>query len=182
MMRSGIVERAQQGDRRAFGMLAAEVIDRLYGAAVLIVRDAAIAEDAVQETLLRAWRGITRLRDPDRVDAWLNRILLNACMDAIRDARRDTTAFEEASWGGAEDGFERIVDMRDEVGRGLAALQPRDRGTLVMRYFLGLSVPELADVLGVPLGTAKSRLHHALEAMHAELAANNRVAVPGGLM
>jgi RNA polymerase sigma-70 factor (ECF subfamily) len=180
-MGTRLVERAQHGDREAFEALAVQAIDRLYGAAILILGDRSMAEDAVQEAFLRAWRGLPKLRDRERWDAWLHRVLLNACMDVAKSVRMPAIELEPWFAVNEEDSFETEVDARDEVSRALARLNPRQRAVLVLRYFLGLSVPELAQALGVPLGTAKSRLHHALGVMRAEVDADGRVAIQGGV-
>lgn len=180
-MHAALVEQAQRGDRGAFEVLAAEAIDRLYSAAVIVIHDSALAEDAVQVTLIRAWRGLPRLREPARFEAWLNRILVRACMDTAKAARpRDVSPIPSA-WPDDGPGFEGALTRRDEVGRCLARLTPAERAVLVLRFFLELSVPEIAAALGVPLGTAKSRLHHALAAMRAAIDADGRVAVQGGV-
>ena len=78
-MQRDLVERARKGDHDAFAVLAGATIGRLDAAARLILRDPDRAEDAVQETLVRCWRDLPTLRDPDRFDAWLHRLFLNAC-------------------------------------------------------------------------------------------------------
>ncbi len=180
-MRRDVVVQAASGDRGAFETLGATVIDRLYGAAVLILHDPTLAEDAVQETLIRAWRDLPRLRDPDRFDAWLHRVLVHACLDLARHERptRLTSELPEYLLGGGIP--ETAIADRDAVGRSLARLSVRERTVLVMRFFLELSVPEIADALSVPLGTAKSRLHHAQVAMRAAIEAENRLTLQGGL-
>ena len=180
-MDTRLVERARDGDRDAFQALAETVVDRLYSTAILIVHDSALAEDASQEALIRAWRGLPRLRDSSRFDAWLNRILLNACLDSVKSRRGGANL--SAAQGAIADGltFEVDYDRRDEVSRALARLRPAERAVLVLRYFVGLSTPQLAEALAVPLGTAKSRLHNALRAMRAAVEADRRVALQGGL-
>lgn len=180
-MRASLIEQAQHGDRGAFEELAAESIDRLYSTAILILGDRAIAEDAVQEALIRAWRGIPRLRDPDRYGAWLHRVLVNACLDVAKRVRMPVIYLDPAAPVDDGGSFESAVDARDEVTRALARIDRRERAVLVLRYFVGLSVPDLADALGVPLGTAKSRLHHALSAMRAAVDADGRAAIQGGV-
>lgn len=179
-MGGSLIRQAQLGDKGAFEELAAESIDRLYSTAILILGDRAMAEDAVQEALIRAWRGIPRLRDLDRYGAWLHRVLVNACFDVAKRVRMPAIRLEPSAFADAARSFESAVDTRDEVSRALARLSARERAVLVLRFFAGLSVPELADALGVPLGTAKSRLHHALGAMRAAVDADGRVAVQGG--
>jgi RNA polymerase sigma factor (sigma-70 family) len=181
-MRREVIEEARHGDTGAFETLAGSVIDRLYGAAVLILHDRTMAEDAVQETLIRAWRDLPRLRDPERIEPWLHRVLLHACLDLARRERPLASQADVPVWAGDGLSLETDVADRDAVRRGLRRLPPGQRGVLVLRYFLDLSVPQIADALRVPLGTAKSRLHHAQQAMRAAMDADGRaVAAEGGL-
>lgn len=174
-MDQATVVRAQRGDHEAFESLAADAVDRLYALARLILRDPDLADDATQEALFRAWRDLPSLRAPDRWDAWVRRLLVHACMDEARKRRRfeasvTAIAFEPAT----DDAVAQIAD-RDRVARGLARLTVEQRTALVLRYHLGLSVPEVADALRVPVGTAKSRIHYAMDALRASLDADNRV-------
>lgn len=179
-MRREVIEGARAGDRQAFETLAASVIDRLYGAALLILHDRALAEDAVQEALLRAWRDLPRLRDPGRLEPWLHRVLLHACLDAARHERRTASRAEVPEWAHERHSLESGVENREVVERGLGFLTPVQRGVLVLRYFLDLTVPQMAEVMRVPVGTAKSRLHTAEKAMRAALDADSRsVSVEG---
>jgi RNA polymerase sigma-70 factor (ECF subfamily) len=175
MVQRELVELARNGDREAFSALAASVIDRLYATAVLILRDHSMADDATQETIVRAWRDLPSLRDPDRFEPWLRRLLVNACRDEGRRQRRwrpeitllpiHETGVDDASAGLAN---------RDALERGFRRLKPDHRAAVVLRHYLGLSLPEVADATGVPLGTAKSRLHHAIRALRAALEADAR--------
>ncbi|MFN8622127.1 MAG: sigma-70 family RNA polymerase sigma factor [Chloroflexota bacterium] len=177
-MQTELVERARRGDREAFGVLASRSVDRLYAVARLSLRDADLAEDAAQETLVRAWRDLRTLRDPDRFEAWLYRILLRCCAELGRDRRRHQAGLAvlpvEPTIGDA------APDMagRDELERGLRRLPLDQRTLLVLRFYLDLPVRDVADVLGIPIGTVKSRLHYALEAMRAALEAEARQAAP----
>ncbi len=179
-MRHQVIEEARRGDRRAIETLVADVVDRLYGAAVLILHDRTMAEDAVQEALIRMWHDLPKLRDPDRFDGWLHRLLVRACLHTARRERRPSVALGDRVV--PDDGFhlEAGVADRDVVLRGLRRLTARERSVLVLRYYLDLSMPQVADALKVPVGTAKSRLHHAEQAMRAALDADQRtVAVRG---
>lgn len=181
-MKREVIEEASHGNRGAFETLAASVIDRLYGAAVLILHDRTMAEDAVQETLIRTWRDLPRLRDPDRLEPWLHRVLLHACLDTARKER--AAGFPSQVTASAGDGYSLETDVadRDAVSRGLRRLSRNERGVLVLRYFLDLSVPQIADAMHVPVGTAKSRLHNAQQSMRAAIEADNRlVPTEGGL-
>jgi RNA polymerase sigma-70 factor (ECF subfamily) len=162
-----IIERARGGDADAFTSAVATSVDQLYAAAFLVLRDRHAAEDAVQDGLLRAWRKIPSLRDPDRFDAWLRRIVVRAAIDASR-RRRPTVeqVFEPAEPFAAGD----AVVIRDLLDRAFARLGPIHQAILVLRYYMDLSVPEIARTLDVPEGTAKSRLHHATNAMRSAIA------------
>jgi RNA polymerase sigma-70 factor (ECF subfamily) len=174
-MRRELVERAQHGDRDAFAVLAGAAIDRLDAAARLILRDQDEARDAVQEALIRAWRDLPGLRDPDRFEAWLHRLLVHACMDQARARRRHPIEVEISPIHdvGRPDETESIA-LRDELERGFRRLEPEQRAVIVLHYYLGLALPEAANALGLPLGTAKSRLFRALQALRASLDAESR--------
>ena len=173
-MRRDLVEAASRGDHEAFEVLATSAGDRLYAIARLILRASDLAEDAVQEALVRAWQQLPSLRDPDRFDAWLHRLVVNACADQGRQLRRwsqqvRTIPFE-ASVG---DDTGSVAD-RDQLERGFNRLKPEHRAVVVLHYYSGLSAAEIAHTLGIPEGTARSRLHYATEAMRAALQADAR--------
>jgi RNA polymerase sigma-70 factor (ECF subfamily) len=168
-----LVERAGRGDHDAFALLAGASIARLEAVARLTLRDSALAQDAVQDALVRAWRNLPGLRDSDRFDAWLTRLTINACIDTMRSRRRrpievDLAPYQPAMGG---DWVAQVAD-RDQLDRGFRQLSVEHRAVLVLHYYLGLSHAGVAEVLGVPLGTAQSRLHRALEAMRAALVAD----------
>ncbi len=174
MERAELVVRAQRGDREAFDVLVTGVLDRLYSVARLILRDTDLAEDATQEALVHCWRELPRLREPARFDAWLHRLLVNAVTDQFRRRRRfqasvtllhlEPRGDDHASW---------LAD-RDQLRRGFERLGVEQRTILVLHHYLGLSTSEAATVLGIPAGTAKSRLHYATTAMRAALEADAR--------
>lgn len=169
-----VVERAQQGDREAFALLAAATIDRLYAIARITLRDADRAEDAVQETLVRCWRDLPTLREPDRFEAWQRRMLMRAIADEFRRGRRFEAQVRVLHAEPIHPDTSAEFADRDELDRGFRRLSPDQRAILVLRHFQGLTVPEIADALGVPEGTAKSRLHYATEAMRVALEADAR--------
>ena len=175
-MQRELVERARKGDHDAFTALAAAAISRLDTAAWLILRDPEQAKDAVQNAFLRAWRDLPTLRDPDRFDQWLHRLLVRACIDEARRTRRHRVdvAFIDVHASPSLDPDRALAD-RDELERGFRRLEPDERSLLVLRYYLGLPLPEAASVLGIPLGTAKSRVHRGLERMRAALDADARL-------
>jgi RNA polymerase sigma factor (sigma-70 family) len=162
----GLVARARGGDHDAFAELARDAVVRLDQAARLILRDAELARDAVQEGLIRAWRDLPKLRDPDRFDAWLYRLTVHACFDQTRRRRRhvievELTAVHAPS---TPDSSHHQAD-RDQVDQVLRRLDERGRAIVVLHYFLGLPLTEVAATLGIPVGTVKSRLHRALGEM-----------------
>ena len=163
-----IVEQARRGDHDAFASLARAAIARLDAAARLILRDPELARDAVQEALIRAWRDLPGLRDPDRFDAWVYRLTINACMDATRRRRRRPVEVELTPLivAGVPDTSALLAD-RDLLDRALRALEPEWRAIVVFHYYLGMPLPDVADALGIPLGTAKSRLHRSLSVLRA---------------
>ncbi len=176
-MQRELVERARRGDHDAFALLAGAAIGRLDGAARLILRDSELARDAVQEALVRAWRDLPGLRDPDRFEAWLHRLLVHACMDQIRARRRFRLEVElRPTDDPPEPAVDDVVALRDELDRGFRRLGPEQRAVLVLHYYVGLPLPEVAAALGLPLGTAKSRLARALEALRATLGPDWRIA------
>jgi RNA polymerase sigma-70 factor (ECF subfamily) len=165
-----LVERAKRGDHDAFEALAGPQLSRLDAAARLILRDPELAHDAVQDGFIRAWRNLSALRDPDRFDAWLRRLVVNACLDIARRRRRrafevDLSPLDAAFHGDIAGG----VADRDQLDQALRRLEPEWRAIVVMHYFLGMPLPDVAQTLGIPLGTAKSRLHRALGLMRITL-------------
>lgn len=184
MDQRGLVERARKGDHDAFTALIDLTIVRLDAVARLIVRDSELARDAVQDTLIRAWRDLPGLRDPDRFDAWLHRLLVNACLDQVRRRRRRVIEVEltPIDMPAATDMAGDIAD-RDMLEEALARLDPGHRAVVVLHYFLGMPLPEVAAAIGIPLGTAKSRLHYALAAMKVAVLRDpirTQSAIPGG--
>jgi RNA polymerase sigma factor (sigma-70 family) len=174
-MQQELVERARRGDHDAFATLAAAAIFRLDAAARLILRDPDQAKDAVQETLVRAWRDLPTLRSPDRFDAWLHRLLVRACIDEARRLRRHRFDVELTPIDSpATDDTTSSMADRDQLDRGFRRLEPEARAVIVLHHYLDLPLPEVALALGIPLGTAKSRLHRALQSMRAALDADAR--------
>ena len=174
-MDRAIVEQAARGDRDAFGVLARIHGDRLYAIALRILHDTGRSEDAVQQALVQAWRELPRLRDPNRFEPWLHRILINACFEEARRTRAWSSHIRVLPIGGpvGPDETRHLAD-RDEIDRGFRRLLPEQRAILVLHHYLGLTPTEIAETLGVPVGTARSRLHYAHRAMRAALEADAR--------
>jgi RNA polymerase sigma-70 factor (ECF subfamily) len=170
-----LVERAKHGDREAFGRLAAERVDRLIAVARLVARDHELAQDAVQEALVRCWRDLPSLREVDRFDGWLYRLLMRAIADEYRRRRRFDAVVEVATPpGSVSDGVVEVAD-RDYLERGFRRLSLEQRVVIVLHHYVGLSLVEVATALGIPSGTAKSRHRSALSALRAALDADARV-------
>ena len=180
-MDRALVERAQHGDHSAFEALATTSLPRLWSVARRVVGNHHEAEDAVQDCLVRAWRDLRVLRDPDRFEAWLYRLLINACRDRGRVAQRARVVELE---GVAElsDQADPIaeIERRDQVRRGFARLSPEHRAALVLHHYAGFRAREIAGILGIPEGTVVSRLHYAARAMRTELEADLRL-VPAAI-
>lgn len=155
-------------------MIMSGVVDRLFAVARLILRDADRAEDAVQDTLVACWRNLPSLRDPDRFDAWLRRLLLNHVNDEYRRHRRQAVSIAILRIEPSQSDASGEIATRDLLQRGFQRLSLDHRAALVLRFYLGLSVDETATTLGIPVGTAKSRLHYATEAMRLALEADAR--------
>ena len=176
-----LVESAQRGDQAAFVDLVRSRGDRLFAIAYRILRDVDRAEDALQDALVIAWRDLRSLRDPDRFDAWVHRLLTNVCIaQAGRERRRvanlHVLPFEDPA---APDDLLTLAD-RDQLDRGFRRLNADERAILVLRHFVGYEPSEIAAILDLPPGTVRSRLHHAHRAMRAALEADARSAVVGG--
>jgi len=171
-----LVERAGRGDHDAFAVLATAASARLDAAARLILRDPELARDAVQNTLVRAWRDLPGLRDPDRFDAWLHRLLVNSSLDEARRRRRRPVQVELLSFDGPARG-DASADLadRDLVERALIRLQPESRALVVLHYYLGYPLPDAATSLGISLPAAKSRLHRAMLGLRLSMTADASV-------
>jgi RNA polymerase sigma-70 factor (ECF subfamily) len=179
-----LVEQARRGDRDAFAVLARSAAPRMDAAARLILRDPELARDAVQECLIRAWRDLPGLRDPDRFDAWFHRLLVNAAIDEARRRQRRVVevALTDIAPADRADAFALLAD-RDALDRALAGLAPEHRALIVLHYYLGMPLPEAASSLGLSLGAAKSRLHRAMGTLRRTFVgdtADPATPVPGG--
>jgi RNA polymerase sigma-70 factor, ECF subfamily len=171
-----LVEQARDGDLDAFSQLASATIADLFAVARLILRDTPRAEDAVQDALVEAWRSIRGLRDPDRFDAWMHRLLVRAC-HRVGDRQRRRSVVElhllETDAPRLEDDAATLAN-RDELERGFRRLPLDQRAVVVLHFYRGLPLVEVAQVLGIPTGTAKSRLHRATRTLRAALEADAR--------
>jgi RNA polymerase sigma-70 factor, ECF subfamily len=169
-----LVLRAQRGDHQAFERLAAANARRLHGVATLIVRDREAASDAVQETLIEVWRSLPTLRDPDAFEGWLQKILVRACHRAVQTRVKRTVEVQGLDIDSPVASEERDVDDRDQLERAFRRLTVEQRTVLVLHHHLGLQLAESAAILGIPVGTMKSRLSRSTDALRAALAADER--------
>jgi RNA polymerase sigma-70 factor, ECF subfamily len=176
-----LVEQAQRGDKDAYDALARAAAPRLYRVAHRIVRDVDAAQDVTQQGLVAIWRELPRLRDPDRFESWAYQLIVRYCLMELRSRRRRLTVVPtvsaERGAGLPEPSHDDVAGSiadRDELERAFRQLTEEQRAVVVLRHYVGLSVAESAHVLGVPVGTAASRLHYATRALRAALESNAR--------
>jgi len=173
-MDRSLVEQAQRGDREAFTSLAFELSDRLFAIAHRILRDFDSAGDALQVTLLRLWRDLPSLRDPDLIEAWAYRVLVRACHDQLRKQRRHAPVLHLLGDDDAEPDASAAVADREQLERAFRTLTTEQRAAIVLQYYRGLTLDEIAVILRVPSGTVRSRLHYAKRALRAAIEADAR--------
>ena len=174
-MDTDLVVRAQRGDKEAYAILATELADRLLAVARRILRDIDLAEDATQQALLSIWQDLPQLRDTARFDAWSYRLLVRACYAEGRKQRRwapnlHLLPADEPTRG---DGMSSVAD-RDQLERGFRRLSIDHRAVVVMHHYLDMPLDRVAETLGIPVGTAQSRLHYAMRGLRAALDADAR--------
>ena len=168
-----LVERAQGGDREAFGALVAMISDRMYGLAARILRDGDLAEDALQGALISAWRQLPALRDPDRFEGWVRKVLVHACYAEARRRRSwaaNVRVLPVDGPAGADDLIS--IDDRDQLDRAFRRLSVEQRAVFVLHHHEGRPLVEIAETLGIPAGTARSRLHYATRVLRAAIEAD----------
>jgi len=172
---AALVRQAQRGDHEAFEAMVHASVDRLFALATLMTRDPSLAEDAVQDAFARAWRDLPRLREVERIGGWLTRLTVNATYDVLRRRKHVSQALplEHASTvaGAATNPIDAIV-LAEAFGR----LPVEQRAVIVLHYYQGLPLDDVAATLGVPPGTVRSRLHVALRSMRSWL---GRADLPG---
>jgi RNA polymerase sigma-70 factor, ECF subfamily len=176
-----LVERARRGDREAFAVLVHQVSGPLFAVAQRILRDQALAEDALQNALVLAWRRLPHLREPDRFEAWIHRILVRACYDESHRSRQWTANVRvlPVESPSEADATERVLD-RDELERAFRRLPVEQRAVFVLHHYVGLPLVEVAEMLEIPAGTARSRLHYALIGLRDALTTDAEPLVHGG--
>jgi RNA polymerase sigma-70 factor (ECF subfamily) len=180
-MERGLVESAMHGDEEAFDELVERIGDSLYSVARRILRDTILAQDATQQALLDAWRHLPQLRDPDRFEAWTHRLLVHACYAEARRERRHRGNLRllPRHEGSGPDSSSRIA-TQDQLDGAFRHLSVEHRTVVVLVHYLGLSPTEAAERMGTPPGTARSRLHYALQQLRSALEADARPATSRG--
>ena len=174
------LERARAGDSAAFAELVGPLLDRLYAIAFRTLRDRETARDAVQIALLGAWRDLHTLRDGERFQAWVTRAVINACYTEARRDRRWLGRFERLPAAGVtEDPAEALAD-RDRLERAFGRLSAEIRAVVVLRYYAGLQLTEIAATLSIPDATARTRLHRGLRQLRAAIQADERPGAGAG--
>ena len=171
---SELVDAARHGDREAFEALVRAGSGRLYAIAYRILRDADLAADALQEALVKIWDDLPTLRDPDRYDPWTYRITCRACYRVARHERRAAVTTLVEPLTPESSAFESQIADHDEMERGFRQLSPEHRAVLVLHYYLGLTIGEVAEALGIAPGTVGSRLHYAMRSLRASLESEAR--------
>lgn len=170
-----LVEAARSGDEEAFASIARGCADRLFVVAHRILRDVGRAEDAVQQTLVTAWRDLPALRELERFDGWIHRILVHACYaEAKRASRWSANVVMLPVDGPATPDTTQDIVTRDALDRAFRRLPAEQRAVFVLRYYLGWSVAEIAENLGVPTEAIRSRLRYATSTLRAALDADAR--------
>jgi RNA polymerase sigma-70 factor (ECF subfamily) len=181
MEQQELVVRAAAGDRDAFASLATRLVDRCYALAYRILRDPDRANDATQQALLGVWRDLPTLRDLDRFDAWFHRLVVNACYAEARTTRRWNMRLQvlyPAAPTASADPASSVVD-RQALVDAFSRLSPEQRAVVVLHHHLGYPLTEIADILGIPVGTARSRLHYAVRQLRSVLGADrSSAAIP----
>ena len=177
-MDPSLVSRAQGGDEEAFGLLAVAVGNSLLAVAHRILRDVDLAKDATQQALLQIWRELPQLRDPERFEAWAYRVVVRACYREGGRSRVWSSAprlLPVEPWD-PTDALSGVHD-RDQLERAFRRLSVEHRAVVVLHYYLDQSVDEIAETLGIPAGTVKSRVHHAMRGLRAAIEADTRPAL-----
>jgi RNA polymerase sigma-70 factor (ECF subfamily) len=181
-VQADLVRRAQHGDEHAFAQLVPDAATRLLAVAFRILHDQALAEDATQQALLSAWTHLGELRDAERFDAWTYRLVVRACYRESRRRRllrNPLTLLADRQPAGRDETVD--VINRDRIERGFRRLSLEHRSVLVLHHHVGLPLTEVAVALGVPVGTARSRLHYASRALRASIEADEARTAKKGL-
>ncbi len=162
---AAVVRRCQKGDRDAFAVIIEQHGSVLFGTAYLMTRDRQMAEDAVQEALVKIWQHIGSLRNPAGLKAWLVRIVVNEVRQLARERTVATLTLEELPDPPADTQVAAIAgaEIREDLARAVGMLPTDQREVVVLRFFSELTVPEIAEATGWRQGTVKSRLFRAMD-------------------
>ena len=171
---AALVRRARAGDPNAFETLIRAAGDRLLAVARKILRDPDAADDAFQSATITAWRKLPALRDPEHFDGWLYKILVSACYTEANRKRRFAVRIRRVSEPGSTDTSIDALDEREALEQAFRGLSPAHRAVVVLHQHADLPLVEVARILGVSAGTARSRLHYALRALRSALDADDR--------
>jgi RNA polymerase sigma-70 factor (ECF subfamily) len=178
-MQAGLFERARAGDQDAFAALVAASLDRSFAIAYRILRDVQRAQDATQQAYLNAWRDFPTLRDPERFEAWLRRLVVRACYaEADRERKWTVSVRLIPSDTDSVPDTTSALAARDELERAFRRLPADQRAVLVLHHYLGYPLTEVASTLDIPVGTARSRLHYAIRQLRAAVEADARLPNP----
>ncbi len=169
-----LIQRAREGDRDAFEAIAAPLVDRLFAIAVRILANQQDAEDAVQNALVDAWRDLPKLRDVARYEAWMHRLVVRACYDQVSTRRRFAGQVREIDVASSAADSSSALAVRDSIDRAFQNLSAQHRAVVVLHHYFDMPLIQAAEALGIPEGTARSRLHYALRAMRAALESDDR--------
>lgn len=174
-MNEELIRRAQRGDREAFALLATPLAKRFLGVARRILRDLDLAQDATQQAMIATWQDLPRLSDPERFDAWSYRLLVRICYAEARRERRHATNLRllPVTPETVDDDAGSVID-RDELQAAFRRLSIDHRTVLVLYHYLDLPLERIAEIVGIPVGTAHSRLHNAMRGLRAAIDADAR--------
>jgi RNA polymerase sigma-70 factor, ECF subfamily len=180
-MDTDLVMAAQRGDEEAFATLVVAHGGRLQAVAHRILRDFDLAEDATQQALLRIWKSLPKLRDPARFEAWSYQLLVRSCHAEARRTRHWEPGLRLLEIDEPTDDPSVGIASRDQLERAFRDLSVDHRAVVVLHHYLDLPLIEVAEVLGIPVGTVSSRLHYAMKGLHAALDAHSRPVFQGAL-
>jgi len=174
-MERRLVERAMKGDEEAFGALIERYGGTFHAVARRILGDTVLAEDATQQAMLAAWRYLPQIREPDHFEAWAYRLVVNVCRNEARRERRHraTLRLLPSDHPTVADPGNRVAN-RELLEHAFRRLSVEHRTVVVLVHYAGMTPAEAARAMGTPTGTARSRLHYALQQMRAALEAGAR--------